>query len=120
MIYGIGNDLIEMERVIQACEKKAFLTRIFTEKEQELIAQDKKKAAGNFAVKEAVSKMFGTGFRQITPLEIEVLRDLLGKPYVVFYGEALRLVTENRLTVYVSISNTKSYVSAVAVGEVKT
>lgn len=120
MIYGIGNDLIEIDRVVQACQKKTFLNRIFTKQEQKLIEQDSKKAAGNFAVKEAVSKMFGTGFRNVTPIEIEVLRDSLGKPYVVFYGEALKLVTEQGLTVYVSISNTKLYASAVAIGEVKT
>ena len=44
--------------------------------------------AGNFAVKEAVAKVFGTGFRTFGPREIEVLRDELGKPHVMLYGKA--------------------------------
>ena len=36
--------------------------------------------AGDFAVKEAVAKVFGTGFRDFMPGDIEVLRDELGSP----------------------------------------
>lgn len=118
MIIGIGNDLIEVERVVKACEKETFLRKHFTEKERELISSDKKKAADNFAVKEAVVKMFGTGFREIIPIEIECLRDELGKPYVNLYGEALEMGKKLGLkTVHVSITNTKEYASAFVVGE---
>ena len=34
MILGIGTDLVEMERIKKACEKEAFLTRIYTERER--------------------------------------------------------------------------------------
>lgn len=74
--------------------------------------------AGNFAVKEAVAKVFGTGFRTFGPREIEVLRDELGKPYVMLYGKAEE--TAKRLGIkklFVSISNTAVYASAYAVGE---
>ncbi len=91
MIVGIGTDLIEINRVVKACEKEAFQTKYFTAKELELAVINKQKLAGNFAVKEAVSKMFGTGFRSIKPIEIEVLRDSLGKPYVNLYGSALEI-----------------------------
>ena len=105
MIVGIGTDLVEMDRVVKACEKDSFLKRCFTEKEIVLIEKNKKKAAGNFAVKEAISKMFGTGFRGFMPNEIECLRDELGKPYVNLYGEALRLKENNGIkTIHVSIS----------------
>ena len=118
MIIGIGNDMIEIDRVVKACEKEAFLRKYFTEKEQELIALDKKKSADNFAVKESVVKMFGTGFREIVPSEIECLRDELGKPYVNLYGKALEMGQERGLrTVHVSITNTKKYASAFVVGE---
>lgn len=118
MIIGIGNDMIEIDRVVKACEKEAFLRKCFTEKEQELIRLDVKKAADNFAVKEAVAKMFGTGFREIVPIEIECLRDKLGKPYVNLYGRTLEMGQERSLkTVHVSISNTKKYASAFVVGE---
>ena len=33
MIVGIGTDLIEIERIKKACEKEAFLVRVYTEEE---------------------------------------------------------------------------------------
>lgn len=118
MIVGIGTDLIEIDRVLKACEKEAFLNKYFTQSERKLIEKDKKKAADNFAVKEAVSKMFGTGFRGFMPIHIEVLRDALGKPYVTLYGPALDI--SQRLgagTIHVSITNTAKYAQAFVVGE---
>lgn len=119
MIYGVGTDLVEVNRVMKACEKQAFLKRIFTEDEQRIIMKDIKKAAGNFAVKEAVVKMFGTGFRQIEPNHIEVLRDDLGKPYIILYDAAREFALQEQIAkIHVSITNTKDYASAYVVGEI--
>lgn len=118
MIVGIGNDLIEVERVERACKKISFLKKYYTEAEVQLIEKNIEKSADNFAVKEAVSKMFGTGFRKIEPIEIEVLRDTLGKPYVNLYGQAAALAKEQKINyIHVSITNTKEYASAFVVGE---
>ncbi len=118
MISGIGHDLIEISRVLKACEKEAFLRKSFTSAELALIEYDRVKAADNFAVKEAVAKMFGTGFQGIALIEIEVLRDEKGKPYVNLYGKALELAKAQGITaVHVSISNTKDYASAFVIGE---
>jgi len=119
MIYGIGTDLIEVERVKKAYEKESFRKKIYTEQEQELIAENAQRAAGNFAVKEAVVKAFGTGFRNISAIDIEVLRDDLGKPYVVLHGPAKELAESvNILQVHVSISNTREYAVGYVVMEV--
>ena len=65
-----------------------------------------------------IVKMFGTGFRKVKPIEIEVLRDALGKPYVQLYGNAECLAKEQKIThVYVSITNTKEFSSAFVIGE---
>lgn len=118
MITGIGVDLIEVERVVKACQKEAFLTRLYTVHEIEIIRKDMNKAAGNFAVKEAVAKMFGTGFRKIRPIEIEVLRNPEGKPYVNLHGESARLADQQGITdIHVSITNTKEFANAFVVGE---
>lgn len=118
MIIGIGTDMIEIERVVKACEKKAFLLRTFTDKELLFIEQNKQKAADNFAVKEAVSKVFGTGFRGIELTEIEVLRDEFGKPYVNLYGKAKELARQLKIErLHVSITNTKELASVFVVGE---
>ena len=118
MIFGIGTDLIEVERVATSYQKEAFRNKIYTEQEQNFIDGRAQKAAGNFAVKEAVVKAFGTGFRKITPIEIEVLREDSGKPYVVLYGEARKLQQKEQITnIHVSISNTKEYAVAYVVME---
>lgn len=118
MITGIGLDLIEISRVLKACEKETFLRKNYTSAELKIIERDKIKAADNFAAKEAVAKMLGTGFTGISLIEIEVLRDPMGKPYVKLYGNALELSKTQGITaIHVSISNTKEYTSAFAVGE---
>lgn len=118
MIIGIGTDLIEIERVRKACGKEAFRRKVYTPKELELASRDTVKLAGNFAVKEAVTKMFGTGFYGIAPLDIEVLRDELGKPYVNLYNGASELADKLAVKrIHVTITNTREYASAFVIGE---
>lgn len=118
MLAGVGCDFIEIERVKKACEKEAFLTRVYTENERRQAEGKPSALAGTFAVKEAVAKVFGTGFRTFMPKDVEVLRDELGKPYVVLHGNAEKMAKEKGIrTIEVSISNTKDYAMAFAVGE---
>ncbi len=118
MIIGVGTDLIEIERVGKACEKQAFLSRVYTEEECRKFGGNAAKLAGNFAVKEAVAKALGTGFRSFLPGDIEVLRDDKGKPFVNLLGGARDMAKELGIqTIHVSITNTKEYASAVAVAE---
>lgn len=118
MLIGVGCDLIEIERVKKACEKEAFLTRIYTERERRQAKGDPRVLAGTFAVKEAVAKVFGTGFRDFMPVHVEVLRDPLGKPYVELHARAEMKAEELGIrTIEVSISDTKDHAMAFAVGE---
>ena len=94
MIAGVGTDMIEIARIKRACEKKAFLTRVYTQEECQQAGENYSRLAGTFAVKEAVSKALGTGFRSFGPREIEVLRDDLGKPFVRLHGGAKKLAEE--------------------------
>ena len=119
MIYGIGTDLIEVERVKKAYAKESFRKKVYTEQEQQLIADNAQRAAGNFAVKESVVKAFGTGFGKISAIDIEVLRESSGKPYVVLYGPAKEQAEKDGIQkVHVSISNTKEYAVGYVVMEV--
>ena len=118
MVIGIGTDIIEVKRVDKACENPAFVHRIYTDQEQELAKADHGRLATNFAVKEAVSKMLGTGFGTIQPNEIEVLRRASGQPYVNLYGHALERMKELRIDdILVSISDTKEYAVAYVIGQ---
>lgn len=89
MIKGLGIDIIEIERIAKAIERNGttFVERLFTRNEQPTESETNKKHlttyyAGRFAAKEAVVKALGTGFRGVTWLDIEVLNDKLGKPYI--------------------------------------
>lgn len=118
MIVGIGTDLIEVNRIANACKKEYFYKHCFTLLERNMIDGQDQRAAGNFAVKEAVAKAMGCGFREFTLLDIEVLRQENGKPYVVLHGKAKEIAKElgmNKL--FVSITNTIEYASAFVVLE---
>jgi holo-[acyl-carrier protein] synthase len=118
MLTGVGCDLLEIKRMENACEKEAFFSRVFTENERRQAGGKPSVLAGTFAVKEAVAKVFGTGFREFMPQDIEVLRDDLGKPYVVLHGKAEATAREKKVSrIEVSISDTAEYVMAFAVGE---
>lgn len=118
MIIGLGIDLIEIDRIKKACAKEAFLIRYFTEKEISTFRDKPASLADNFAVKEAVSKVFGTGFVGFMPIDIEVLRDEKGKPYVKLYGGAKVLADSFKIKkLHVSISNTDTHATAIAIGE---
>lgn len=118
MVIGVGTDLVEIHRIKRACERDSFVAYTFTEEERRQAGESVSRLAGDFAVKEAVSKSLGTGFRGFGPKDIEVLRDDLGKPYVKLYGEAGRLAARQGIEgIFVSISNTGDHALAFAVAQ---
>lgn len=124
MIYGIGVDLIKVERMREAVERwgDKFLQRVFTERE---IARCYKardphlSLAVRFAAKEALIKAVGTtagaSFR-----DIEVLNDELGKPYITVTGK-LKVFFEIKdiRAAHLSLSHEKDYGVASVVLEKK-
>lgn len=118
MITGIGTDLVEIARVQKAIGRSAFLEKVYTEKERELIAVRPVRAAGNFAAKEAVAKALGCGFAGIAPAEIEVLRNSSGMPYVVLHGRAKEKAKALGIRkIQISLTDTAEYAQAYAVCE---
>lgn len=113
---GIGNDIVEIERISKAIEKKGFKERVFTAKE---IAQIQAKGnkiesyAGRFSAKEAISKALGTGVRGFNLIDIEILNNTLGKPEVILKGNLDE--KNDEIIVEISISHCKEYATAVAV-----
>lgn len=116
MILGIGTDIIEIDRIESAIKNTSkFLEKLFTEKELEQFNLEKPRVesiAGNFAVKEAVSKALGTGMREIGFKDIEVFRDSLGKPFVNVSDKVDKMIRVENYNFHVSISHNKT--SAVA------
>ena len=118
MIAGIGTDLVEIYRIEEMILRGRHLSRIFTTTELAYAKDNATTLAGNFAVKEAVSKVFGTGFFGVEPYEIEVLRNESGAPYVKLYGNAKEIAKDKQVSrIHVSITNTREFAQAFAIGE---
>ncbi len=124
MIAGIGIDLVNISRVERILGEwgKRFQSKYFTQSEithSEAIKGSGLFFASNFAVKEAFSKAVGTGFRGGLRLsQVEVLRDVLGKPYINLYGKAWQIAQEMSVTsIHASISHDGEYAVAVVVLE---
>ena len=107
MIKGVGIDIIEIERIEKLLvEKENFLNRNFTKSEQEFNSKSET-VAGNFAAKEAFAKAMGTGFRSFGLIDVEVLRNDFGAPYIKFKGE--------QTNTHVSISHNRTTAVAVVI-----
>ena len=109
MIAGIGTDLVEIYRIEEMILRGRHLSRIFTTTELAYAKDNATTLAGNFAVKEAVSKVFGTGFFGVEPYEIEVLRNESGAPYVKLYGKAKEIAKDKQTGKVVVKVNPKYY-----------
>ncbi len=113
----IGIDIIEIDRIKKLVEKNdRFLNKVFTENEIKYFSEKGYKAqtiAGNFCAKEAISKAFGTGIRNFSFKDIEILRDELGKPIVNTYNNLKKICIDyNVLEINVSISHSRDYAVA--------
>ena len=117
MIYGIGVDTVELERIKSSLESERFERFVFSKRERAEFRRNHVKLAGCFAAKEAFAKALGTGVRGFSLDEVSVLRDELGKPYYEFTGAALEIVARERLTAHLSITNTAELATAFAVLE---
>lgn len=119
MIFGIGCDIIEIQRI--AAMDKRFMEKHFTESERELFSKKKntpQTVAANFAAKEAFSKALGTGVRFFSLNDIEILRDELGKPYINAYGNAKEILKKSGIcNVLVSLSHSKELAIAYVILE---
>lgn len=93
MIFGIGIDLVEIDRLKKSVVKfgDRFLNRLFTENEIKY-CQSKSNSYQHFAVrfaaKEAFLKAIGTGLRDgITWHQIEIINDKQGKPSILTHDK---------------------------------
>ena len=117
MVIGNGVDIVEIERIIDIVKKNPrFLERCFTENERALFLEKGMRIetiAAGFAGKEAVSKALGTGIRGFNLVDIEILRDALGKPIVHLLGKA-KDVAANKQIHRIELSLSHSDVQAIA------
>lgn len=123
-ILGIGIDIVEVLRI-----KKIFFNYGNTFAEKILSVTEWKKyilsknqiafLAKKFAAKEAAYKALGVGIKhKITFNQLELYNNELGKPKLRFLKYALKRSKEIKCTsIYVSISDQKSYACALVILE---
>lgn len=123
MIFGIGTDIIEVERMERhLINSKGLKDKLFTPVEQ---AYSEGKAtvfqhyAARFAAKEAFFKALGTGYRfGMAFHEIEVVNDDLGKPIIHLHGKVKEFIEKEGIQhIHLSISHVKEMASAFVVLE---
>lgn len=119
MKVKVGIDLVEIDRMETAIHSsERFLQRVLGPREREYYESHGMKTeslAAAFAAKEAFSKALGTGVRDFSLNEVEVLHDDLGCPHYGFSGRAEALVEEQGLSFELSLTHTKTTAAAVAV-----
>lgn len=123
MIFGIGNDIIEVDRMERHISQGSGLRdKIFTAREQaysEERATRYQHYAARFAAKEAFFKALGTGYRfGMAFHEIEVVNDALGKPVIEVHGKVKEYIEQHGIKhIHLSISHVKAMASAFVVLE---
>jgi holo-[acyl-carrier protein] synthase len=101
-----------------------FVNRVFTATEQAYAKSSRneiEKLSGRFAVKEAVLKLIGTGWRgKIAWTDIEVINNAAGQPEVTIRGEVKRIADELGIEqISVSITHTANFAIASAIALTK-
>jgi len=119
MIFGIGTDIVCVERMQSSLEKhgEKFARRILTDSELADFKNSTNQThflAKRFAAKEAAVKAMGLGFSQGLSLrDIGVGHDDKGKPVLEYYDRALELCEELGIgNSYISIADEKDHAVA--------
>ena len=124
MIYGIGTDLVDLERIKSMKSLSSFAKKILGDQELKEYAQleeglNQYYLGKQFAGKEAFVKALGTGFKDpIFPKDIQILRNSLGKPEVILSAGAKSYVEGLGITKsHVSLADESNHLIAFAVLE---
>jgi len=120
MIVGLGTDIIRVERMRAAIERRGerILNRLFTPAERaycESRPHPMEHFAARFAAKEAAMKALGTGWRTgVGWSQIEVVREPSGRPLLRLTGRAAERAAELAAVAFsVSLTHDEAYAMAV-------
>lgn len=120
MVYGIGIDIIEIERIKVSIDKygEHFINKIFTPNEIVYCESKGNKYqhyAARFSAKEAVSKAFSEAWDNTCGWQsIEVFNEENGKPSVRVFGRLLEFLSTDK-EVKLSLTHSHNNVAAVAI-----
>jgi len=118
-IYGIGTDIVSVDRIKKLQKNKNFLERIFSKEEvlrcSKLINYNNCYAK-RFAAKEAFAKALGTGISNgVNFNEIIVMNEKNGRPFINIIGKTLKIINKKfkkKIKIALSLSDEKKYAVA--------
>lgn len=121
-MFKVGTDIIEIQRIREAVRRRpAFWDKVLTPQEKEYClgkTDPVPSLAGRFAAKEAILKCIGTGLRGISWQDLDIVSGEEGTPLVCFSSRAQGILAQRGLVkISVSISHSRDYALAVAIGE---
>ena len=120
MIFGIGIDIIEIDRIAESVNKfnDRFLNKIYTKTELEYCLPKKNKfqhLAARFAAKEAIAKALATGWSEgFRWKDIEIFNEKSGMPNVRLSGNLKDFLGDEK-SLKISMSHSTNYVTCFAI-----
>ena len=120
MVFGIGIDIIEIDRIKNSVEKygEHFLKKVYTQTELDYCLSKGNKyqhLAARFAAKEAVYKALTTGWsKDVGWQDIEIYNEPNGLPLVNLKGDLNSFLTDGK-SLKISMSHSRDYVACVAI-----
>tara|TARA_B100001063_G_scaffold238980_1_gene261869 strand:- start:4022 stop:4405 length:384 start_codon:yes stop_codon:yes gene_type:complete len=119
-IFGVGTDIVSIDRIKRSLKSKNFLKRVFNKKEISRcskIVNTNNCYAKRFAAKEAFSKALGTGISNgINFNEIIILNKKSGKPFISLTGQTKKKLKKifkgKKSNISLSLSDEKKYAVA--------
>lgn len=122
MIFGIGTDLLQAERVERTLRRfgERFAQRLLMPEELQMYRQTNRKVrflAMRFAGKEAVVKAMGTGFAHgMWIRDVGIVQDAWGKPEIVYSERGRRMCAQLGIGEgFVTLTDEAGLIIAVAV-----
>jgi holo-[acyl-carrier protein] synthase len=120
MVFGVGIDLIEIERIKKSIERfgERFLNKVFTEDEIEYSSSKGlpyQHYAARFAAKEAIAKALATPDNKgFSWHDIEIYNEKNGYPTPVLHGKVKNILGNDK-EIKISISHSENYATCVAI-----
>jgi len=131
VIFGIGNDIVEIERIAAAVTRhgERFAQRILGPREMAVYEARRRRSAQRgtaflatrFAAKEAISKAVGLGMRwPMTWRAVEIVPEPGGRPCAIANGEFAVFLAGKGLRLHVSLADVAQWAIAQAIAETLT
>ena len=124
-IFGIGTDIVNINRMDNSLKKYGFnfKNKIFSKKEITYCENKKNSSAfyaKRFAAKEAFSKALGTGIRKgINLKNIEISNNIYGKPSILLKGTLAsylkKKLKSKKYDIHLSLSDDKPWAQATVI-----